>query len=441
MQPIQPSHLRANLTGIEEIGYPQQVAANSITDPARFHQQKRAKKKYPPIGSTMFNQLINFNRLHHYMTDLAGKHKNYRLISPFRNEIYTADPANVEHILKNNFENYGKGWHNYSILRDLLGDGISTVDGDKWREQRKVSSHEFSTKVLRDFSSVVFRKYVVKLANIVSEAATSNQTMDIQDLFMKSTLDSIVKVAFGVELDSLCGSSEEGTEFGNAFDDSSAITVRRYVDISWKIKKTLNIGSEAQLKKNIKVIDDFVYKLIRGKTKQMETTLSWFIYMLCKHPVIQEKVAQEIKEATGVKDIKNIAEFAANMSEAALEKMQYLHAALTETLRIYPAVPVDPKICFSDDTLPDGFNVTKGDMVAYQPYAMRRMRFIRGENAEDFRPERWLDENGIFGQESPFKFTAFHVSRIYVTSIITFLYKIILQAHLVTWKFLLIWLT
>ncbi|XP_059634032.1 cytochrome P450 704C1-like [Cornus florida] len=413
--------------------------------------QKQGKKKYHPIGGTIFNQLINFNRVHHYMTDLAGKYRTYRLISPFRNEIYTADPANVEYMLKTNFENYGKGEYNYTILRDLLGDGIFTVDGDKWRQQRKVSSYEFSTRVLRDFSSTVFRKNVAKLANIVSEAASSNQTMDIQDLFMKSTLDSIFKVAFGVELDSMCGSSEEGAKFSNAFDDSSATTLLRYVDISWKIKKALNIGSEAKLKKNMKLVDDFVYKLIRGKIEKLnksqddsslekedilsrflqlsetdpeylrdiilnfiiagkDTTaaaLSWFIYMLCKHPAIQERLAQEIKEATNMKEITDVANFAASLSEEALEKMQYLHAALTETLRLYPSVPVDAKICFSDDTLPDGFSVRKGDMVAYQPYAMGRMRFIWGDNAEEFKPERWLDESGIFRQESPFKFTAF----------------------------------
>ncbi|THG02627.1 cytochrome P450 704C1-like [Camellia sinensis] len=409
------------------------------------------KKKYPPISGTVFNQLINFKRLHHYMTDLAAKNKTYRLISPFRNEIYTSDPANVEYILKTNFENYGKGGYNYCILRDLLGDGIFTVDGDKWRQQRKVSSHEFSTKVLRDFSSVVFQKNVAKLANLISEAATSNQIMDIQDLFMKSTLDSIFKVAFGVELDSMCGSSEEGAKFSNAFDDSSAMTLLRYVDVFWKIKKALNVGAQAELKKNVKVIDAFVYKLIRSKIEQMDkspndpstkkedilsrflqvsetdpkylrdiilnfiiagkdttaTTLSWFIYMVSKHPTIQEKVAQEIKEATGIEEVTNFAEFAASMREDAFEKMQYLHAALTETLRLYPAVPVDAKICFSDDTLPDGFSVRKGDMVAYQPYAMGRMKFLWGDDAEEFRPERWLDENGIFRQESPFKFTAF----------------------------------
>lgn len=73
-----------------------------------------------------------------------------------------------------------QGSYNYNILRDLLGDGIFTVDDEKWRQQRKVSSYEFSTKVLRDFSSVVFRKNGAKLAIVVSEAASSNQTMDIQ---------------------------------------------------------------------------------------------------------------------------------------------------------------------------------------------------------------------------------------------------------------------
>jgi hypothetical protein len=70
--------------------------------------KKQEKHKYHPVGGTVFNQLLNFNRLHHYMTDLAGKYKTYRLIAPFRSEVYTADPVNVEYILKTNFENYGK---------------------------------------------------------------------------------------------------------------------------------------------------------------------------------------------------------------------------------------------------------------------------------------------------------------------------------------------
>ncbi|CAN4125729.1 unnamed protein product [Withania somnifera] len=411
------------------------------------------KKRYHPIGGTIFNQLLNFHRVHHYMTDLAGKYKTYRLISPFRNEIYTADPANVEYILKTNFENYGKGQYQYSISEDLLGDGIFTVDGDKWRKQRKLSSHEFSTRVLRDFSSVVFRKKVAKFAHILSKAADSANIVDIQELFMNATLDSIVRVGCGIELDSISGSSEEGKKFSEAFDNASVLTLWRYVDIFWKIKRALNIGSEAKLRDNIRTVDQFVYKLIHRKTEQINTpeadlswkkkdilsrflqiagkdpkylrdtilnfiaagkdttstTLSWFIYVLCKYPHIQEKVAQDIRKAATVRedDATDVTDFAAKLSEDALEKMQYLHAALTETLRLYPAVPVDGKICFSDDILPDGFSINKGDMVSYQPYAMGRMKFIWGDDAEEYKPERWLDGDGFFRQESPFKFTAF----------------------------------
>ncbi|KAI4330863.1 hypothetical protein MLD38_029108 [Melastoma candidum] len=66
--------------------------------------------------------------------------------------------------------------------------------------------------------------------------------------------------------------------------------------------------------------------------------------------------------------------------------MHYLHASLTETLRLYPAVPVDGKSALEDDVLPDGFKVKKGNVSI---------------------PERWLAEDGAFKPESPFKFNAF----------------------------------
>lgn len=52
--------------------------------------------------------------------------------------------------------------------------------------------------------------------------------------------------------------------------------------------------------------------------------------------------------------------------------------------------------------------------MAYIPYAMGRMKFIWGDDAYDFKPDRWLDDNGVFQPESPFKFTAFQVSMINV---------------------------
>nr|XP_043613503.1 cytochrome P450 704C1-like isoform X2 [Erigeron canadensis] len=345
------------------------------------------------------------------------------------------------------------GDYHKSIMKDLFGNGIFAADGDIWRHQRKLASLEFSTKVLRDFSTVVFRSNTAKLVNKVSEAVVHDQILDLQALLMRTTLDSIFKVGFGFDLDTLSGLDETSNRFMIAFDDSNCILYGRYVDVLWRVKRYLNVGSEADLKKNIRVIDYFMYELIDLKREQMKkgklegdkddilsrfliesekspgsmtdeylrdislsfiiagkdtsaNTLTWFFYMLCKHTFIQEKIALEVEEATGAEHTYSIDEFSHKLTETALDKMHYLHAALTETLRLYPAVPLDGKCSENDDILPDGFKIKKGDGISYMAYPMGRMTYIWGEDAEDFRPERWLHD-GVFQSESPFKFTAF----------------------------------
>lgn len=62
----------------------------------------------------------------------------------------------------------------------LLGDGIFNVDGELWRKQRKTASFEFASKNLRDFSTIVFREYSLKLSDILSQASFQNQEVDLQ---------------------------------------------------------------------------------------------------------------------------------------------------------------------------------------------------------------------------------------------------------------------
>lgn len=66
------------------------------------------KGRYHAVAGTMLDLLLNFRNLHDYMTDIARKHKSYRLLWFLRSEIYTVDPVNVEYILKTNFANYEK---------------------------------------------------------------------------------------------------------------------------------------------------------------------------------------------------------------------------------------------------------------------------------------------------------------------------------------------
>ncbi|XP_042452704.1 cytochrome P450 704C1-like isoform X2 [Zingiber officinale] len=416
----------------------------------------KKRRQDPPVVGTIFHQFLNFQRLHDYHTELARRHKNYRLLSPFGRQLYTSDPAVVEYILKTNFSNYGKGSYNYENTLELLGDGIFAVDGDKWRHQRKLASFNFSTKALRDFSGAIFKNSASKLADTISSLTNSNQMFDIQDLLMKSTMDSTFKIAFGFELNCLDGSSRNGSEFAKAFDASNEWILLRFVNAFWKIMRFLNVGSEAALKKHIKVVDEFVYNVMDIRLKQItnqgniETdkkddilskfleesknnpdkidmrylrdiilnfviagkdttagTLAWFFFLISKNPSVQEKIYQEVKRVIEPNECVDFAEFSRNIRDESLNNLHYLHATLTETLRFFPAVPLDNKVCFSDDVLPGGYNVSKGDIVFYQPYAMGRMEYLWGEDAGIFRPERWLDDEGVFQSESPYKFVAF----------------------------------
>lgn len=65
-------------------------------------------------------------------------------------------------------------------MRDLFGDGIFAVDGDKWHHRRKLASYEFSAKVHRDFSTTVFRVNAAKLASKISVMAAADQMLDLQ---------------------------------------------------------------------------------------------------------------------------------------------------------------------------------------------------------------------------------------------------------------------
>ncbi|KAH7300165.1 hypothetical protein KP509_24G047700 [Ceratopteris richardii] len=120
-------------------------------------------------------------------------------------------------------------------------------------------------------------------------------------------------------------------------------------------------------------------------------------------------VFEETKDVFGLQDSMQgytFEEVAKRMSYETLSTMHYLHAALTETLRLYPAVPRDGKVAAGDDTLPDGTRVKQGDRVSYVPYSMGRMEFLWGKDALTYNPDRWL-KDGVFQPESPFKFSAF----------------------------------
>lgn len=106
------------------------------------------------------------------------------------------------------------------------------------------------------------------------------------------------------------------------------------------LSRFLVLQQQDQENMNDDYLRDIILNFIIAGRDSTATTLSWFFYLLCKNPLVQKTISREVEEATQANNTRSIHKFAETLTEEALNKMHYLHAALTETLRLYPAVPV-----------------------------------------------------------------------------------------------------
>ena len=152
---------------------------------------------YPLIGC-LISFYKNRRRLLSWYTHLLSHSPTQTIVVNrlgSRRTVVTANPANVEHMLKTNFVNYPKGKPFTDILGDLLGCGIFNVDGDLWSTQRKLASHEFSAKSVREFVVKTLEDEVhLRLIPLLHNAARTNAVLDLQDVLGRLAFDTVCKV-------------------------------------------------------------------------------------------------------------------------------------------------------------------------------------------------------------------------------------------------------
>lgn len=172
----------------------------------------------------------------------------------------------------------------------------------------------------------------------------------------------------------------------------------------------LNLHSDVFLR-------DIIISFILAGRDTSSSGLSWFFWLLTTHRHVEHAICKEIEDIVRTRnqgesdedaDSASTTGSAVDLTFEELKRMHYLHAAVTESLRLYPPVPVDLKFALHADVWPDGTRVAANSGIAYHPFAMGRMERIWGANCCEFKPERWL-VNGIFVQESPYKFAVFQV--------------------------------
>lgn len=365
--------------------------------------------------------------------------------------IITANKKNVKHMLKTRFENYPKGKPFSSILGDLLGWGIFNVDGERWLFQRKLASLELGSVSVRSYAFGIInhetKERLLPLLDSVSDNDdfSSSKSIELQDVFRRFSFDSICKISFGIDPGCL-KLSLPMSAFATAFDTATTLSAARATSVSpmiWKMKRLLNLGSERELRKALTLVNvlaeeviqhrrldtssdksqdlltrfidsvgdnkylrDIVVSFLLAGRDTVASTLTSFFYLLSRHPEVEAEMLAEIDRVMEDDDgSSNNGE----VSWGKLREMQYVHAAIHESMRLYPAVQHDSKFAAEDDVLPDGTFVRKGTRVTFHPYAMGRLTEAWGNDCMEFRPQRWLT-NGVFTPEDPFKYTVFNAS-------------------------------
>ncbi|RFU24502.1 hypothetical protein B7463_g11835, partial [Scytalidium lignicola] len=420
--------------------------ANAVWSSYKVRQAAAALScKPPPVCPTGFLGIPGLLQLAQSVKDcttmelVANEHDKYTRTfvrpAPGARMLMTCEPENIKAVLATQFSDFGLG-HRYEHFYPLLGDGIFTLDGAGWSHSRALLRPQFSREQVSDVHALE-----IHVDHLISCFPPSGTPFDIQELFFRLTLDSATEFLFGETVNSLVSSNTtnsgvpvKSTEnvlgFEEAFNSS-----QEYLATRSRAQKLYWLINPPEFKKSNKVVhklvDYYVSKALESTSKKVyneknkryifldavaqeirdpkalrdqalnillagrDTTsalLSSVFYLLSRHPRVWEKLRGEILDAFGTVESPK-----GQISFTSLKDIAYLRHVMDEALRLFPPVPINFRTALKDTTIPrgggpDGLSpifIQKGRDVCYSVWVMHRRKELWGEDASEFRPERW----------------------------------------------------
>ncbi|XWS24940.1 hypothetical protein CRYUN_Cryun27aG0027800 [Craigia yunnanensis] len=421
-------------------------------------KNSRLPWNWPVIG--MLPAVVsNLHRLLDKSTEiLESKGGTFLLEGPwFANMdiLLTSNPANVHHIMSANFLAYPKGIE-WKKRFDIFGETLFNSDFEEWKNHRVfirgfLSHQRFHQLMPKIFQDSMEKEFIPSLERVSKQ----EDPVDLQHLLSRHIFFIACRMATGYDPSSFDVDSHDNL-FSDAISDAFEAVFARHLlpESVWRLQKWLGIGKEKKLKDAWITLDRLFSEYISLKRKELsnrvaeedmhfdalelhmiehklveplsisykvirdnvlgimfathDTTsrvLSWFFWLLSKHPVVETKIREEMKKSSAENGTtKKWQTFDAEE----LSKMVYLHATLCETLRLFPPVPFMGRTPLHEDTLPCGHQTNKKTMVMISSYTMGRMTSIWGEDCHEFKPERWITADGGIKHEPPHKFFVFN---------------------------------
>ncbi|KAI0345150.1 cytochrome P450 [Trametopsis cervina] len=141
------------------------------------------------------------------------------------------------------------------------------------------------------------------------------------------------------------------------------------------------VGADAGMVMSDEMMMQQVLTFLGAGHETTASGLAWTLWLLASHPDVQDKLRAEVTPV--------IAQHP-NPDLRTLKSMEYLNQVVMESLRVLPPVPMTARKAKKSDYV-DGAWVPKGTFFYIAIRVINTYKGFWGDDAEEFRPERWAE--------------------------------------------------
>jgi cytochrome P450 len=321
-------------------------------------------------------------------------------------------------VMVDNGRSVGKG-EGIRVLKLVLGNGILTnEDAVSHKRNRRLIQPAFSMSQLRSYSEVM-----VAAAARASDRWQAGSVVDITQEMGRVTLDVVGRTLLGDETEQDAKAVTDALEvvlkrFGVAFVPGAtklldsklppfvkirgAIATMRGIvgrivrehnesaTASNDIVAALLAASEDGETLSEEQVSDETLTLMLAGFETTANALSWAWWLLDQNPDAAHRLRQEIEAVLGVEP--------ATYDDVA--RLPYTMAVIAETMRLRPpAWMLEREV--REPIQIGGFDAAAGTTVLMSPWILHHDKRSWGADADDFRPDRWINAGGGFDPSAP----------------------------------------
>ncbi|WXC67453.1 hypothetical protein SNK03_013246 [Fusarium graminearum] len=427
------SHLAAVVT-ILLINYAFGVVFWAVLYPRLFSPLRRIPGPKAYLSAAHHSLVVKGRPSGDLFLDLAKEYpgKDVIMLNSFRNQLCIMNPQLLADLLVHNCYDFAKPKRISGFLRHVLGDGLIIVEGEQHKFLRKNSTPAFHFRHIKELYPMMWTKSETLTKAIAQDiTASRSPVVELNGWASKVTLDIIGIAGLGRKFDAVEKKIDPLADIYEQLLEpdreklifamlSLAIGLPIIRMIPWKMNDLFNYltGSLNDLcypmikEKKAAIIEkgddhfDVLSLLIKSNNFSDEalkdqlltflaaghettaSALTWACYLLTQYPDIQSKLRDEVRDSLPADVDCNTPDLA-----SILEQMPYLNGVMHETLRLYPTVPLTMRSALRDTRIGDQY-IPEGTDVIVSIWYINRAPEIWGPDAAEFRPERWMTEDG-----------------------------------------------